>query len=74
MSLNPIAAPPATAPEIGEHFATVDGLRMRYLRAGAGPPLLLIHGLIASSFSWRFNLAALAPHAIIAHDFPRFDF
>lgn len=65
MSLNPIAAPAASVPGIGEHFATVDNLRMRYLRAGAGPPLLLIHGLIASSFSWRFNLAALAPHATL---------
>lgn len=33
---------------------------MRYLRAGSGPPLLLIHGLMASSFSWRFNIPALA--------------
>ena len=47
------------------HFATVDGLRMRYLRVGEGPPLVLIHGLIASSFSWRFNLAALKPHATL---------
>lgn len=56
---------PMTAATVGveERFATVDGLRMRYLQAGAGPPLVLIHGLIGYSFSWRFNLAALAPHA-----------
>lgn len=65
LSLNPIAAPTGSAPEMEERFATVDNLRMRYLRGGAGPPLLLIHGLIASSFSWRFNLAALAPHATL---------
>jgi pimeloyl-ACP methyl ester carboxylesterase len=65
LSLNPIAAPAASAPEIGEHFATLDNLRMRYLRGGAGPPLLLIHGLIGHSFSWRFNLAALQPHATL---------
>jgi len=33
---------------------------MRYLRCGAGPPLLLIHGLLGYSFSWRRNLNALA--------------
>jgi len=52
-------------PGIGEHFATVDNLRLRYLRGGAGPPLVLIHGLIGYSFSWRFNLAALEPHATL---------
>ena len=33
---------------------------MRYLSCGAGPPLLLIHGLLGYSFSWRLNLKALA--------------
>jgi pimeloyl-ACP methyl ester carboxylesterase len=33
---------------------------MRYLRAGSGPPLVLIHGLFGYSFSWRFNWEALA--------------
>jgi len=65
LSLNPIAAPAVSVPEVEEHFATVDGLRMRYLRGGAGPRLLLIHGLIGYSFSWRFNLASLAPHATL---------
>lgn len=65
MSLNPITAPALSASEIEERFATVDGLRMRYLRVGEGPPLLLIHGLIGYSFSWRFNWTALAPHATL---------
>jgi len=33
---------------------------MRYLRAGSGPPLVLIHGLLGYSFSWRFNWQVLA--------------
>jgi pimeloyl-ACP methyl ester carboxylesterase len=33
---------------------------MRYLRCGAGPPLLMIHGLLGYSFSWRLNFKALA--------------
>ena len=64
LSLNPIAAPAASPPGVEEHFATLDGQRMRYLRAGTGPPLLLIHGLIGYSFSWRFNMAALEPQEI----------
>lgn len=65
---NSIVAATASAEE---RFASVDGLRMRYLRAGEGPPLLLIHGLIGYSFSWRFNLAALTPHAtLFAVDLP----
>lgn len=71
MSLNPIAAPPVSDSDIQERFATVDGLRMRYLSGGAGSPLVLIHGLIGYSFSWRFNLATLAPHAtLFAVDLP----
>ncbi|MGA9799263.1 MAG: alpha/beta hydrolase [Terriglobales bacterium] len=38
---------------------TLDGYRMRYLRAGSGPPLVLLHGLLGYSFSWRFALPVL---------------
>ena len=33
---------------------------MRYLRAGSGPPLILLHGLLGYSFSWRYAIPALA--------------
>jgi pimeloyl-ACP methyl ester carboxylesterase len=42
-----------------EHWAEVAGHRMRYLRAGSGPPLLMIAGLLGYSFSWRFNISEL---------------
>jgi len=32
-------------PEFEEHFAEVRGCRIRYLVAGEGEPLLLVHGL-----------------------------
>ena len=38
---------------------------MRYVRAGSGPPLLLVHGLLGYSFSWRFAIPALAQHATV---------
>ena len=48
-----------------ECWMELDGARMRYLRAGSGPPLILLHGLLAYSFSWRFTLPALAPYATL---------
>jgi pimeloyl-ACP methyl ester carboxylesterase len=57
----------ATEPPIQteEHWLDLADGRMRYLKAGSGPPLILIHGLMGYSFSWRFNIPALAPHATV---------
>lgn len=47
----------------------MDGYRMRYLRAGKGPAIVLIHGLLGYSFSWRFNWEVLAKqHTVYAVD------
>src|SRR5881227_1968616 len=51
---------PSSDVSIDERWVTIDGARMRYLRAGSGPPLILLHGLMGYSFSWRFNIPALA--------------
>jgi pimeloyl-ACP methyl ester carboxylesterase len=50
---------------VEECWMDFDGARMRYLRAGSGPPLILLHGLLAYSFSWRYTLPALAPYATV---------
>lgn len=50
---------------IHEHWAELDGHRLRFLHGGKGPPLLLIHGLLGYAFSWRFNLEALARKATV---------
>ena len=42
-----------------------DGARMRYLRAGSGPALVLLHGLLGYSFSWRYTMPALASYATV---------
>jgi pimeloyl-ACP methyl ester carboxylesterase len=47
---------------IEEHWATVEGGRIRYLQAGSGFPLVLLHGLMGYSFSWRFAIPVLAKH------------
>jgi pimeloyl-ACP methyl ester carboxylesterase len=54
---------------VEEHWVTFDigrkRARMRYLRVGAGPALLLVHGLLGYSFSWRFAIPSLARHATV---------
>ncbi len=50
---------------VEECWMDFDGARMRYLRAGSGPPLILLHGLFGYSFSWRYTLPALAPYATV---------
>ena len=37
-------------------------MKVHYRKAGQGPPLLLIHGLMTSSYSWRYLLSPLAQH------------
>jgi pimeloyl-ACP methyl ester carboxylesterase len=43
----------------------VDGHRMRYLRSGSGPALVLVHGLLGYAFSWRYALPVLAGRATV---------
>ncbi|HET9184052.1 MAG TPA: alpha/beta hydrolase [Candidatus Angelobacter sp.] len=58
-------------PESGAFWAEIDGQRMHYQRAGSGPPLLLIHGLLGGSFCWRFNINKLAAkRTVFAPDLP----
>jgi 4,5:9,10-diseco-3-hydroxy-5,9,17-trioxoandrosta-1(10),2-diene-4-oate hydrolase len=49
----------------------VDGLPVRYLAAGEGPPLVLLHGAGDNSLDWRWVLPALARmHRVYAPDLP----
>ena len=58
-------ATPAVGEGIEECWMDFSGARMRYLRAGSGPPIILLHGLMGYSFSWRYAMPALAPHATV---------
>ena len=54
-------------------YETIDGLRLRYVRKGEGPPVLLLHGIASSLYTWKDVLPALAAHHdVIAMDFPGF--
>lgn len=54
------AGAPPLAEGVEECWTEVDRARVRYLRAGTGPPLILLHGLMGYSFSWRYAMPALA--------------
>jgi pimeloyl-ACP methyl ester carboxylesterase len=42
----------AKLPGFEERFAEIKGVRMRYLIAGEGPPLVLVHGLGGAAWNW----------------------
>jgi pimeloyl-ACP methyl ester carboxylesterase len=68
-----IPAVPAIAKVDGveDCTAVINGVRWRYLHAGSGPALLLVHGFMGYSFSWRFVVAGLARHySVYAVDLP----
>ena len=58
---------------IDEREVAVAGLAARYLVAGAGPPLLLLHGDGESAHDWRRVIPGLArTHRVFAPDLPGF--
>jgi pimeloyl-ACP methyl ester carboxylesterase len=49
----------------------IDGLPIRYLAAGEGPPLVLLHGAGDSALDWRWIMPTLtATHRVYAPDLP----
>jgi pimeloyl-ACP methyl ester carboxylesterase len=61
----PTTLAPALGAGVEECWMDLDGARIRYLRAGSGPALILVHGLLGYSFSWRYTMPALAPYATV---------
>jgi pimeloyl-ACP methyl ester carboxylesterase len=52
---------------------SVRGVRLRFLEVGEGPPLILVHGYLASHAAWHAVLAPLAARfRVIAPDLPGF--
>ena len=57
------------------HFADVDGVRVHYQEKGTGTPLVLIHGLSSSTYSWKDVFEPLAKnYRVIAVDLKGFGF
>jgi pimeloyl-ACP methyl ester carboxylesterase len=56
---------------MGANTVEVQGLRIAFRRAGAGPPLVLLHGGLSDSRVWSAQLADLSDQfAVIAWDAP----
>ena len=55
--------------KIESRYADVNGVRLHYLAAGAGDPVVLLHGYAQNSHMWRPLIAELAKtHLVIAPD------
>jgi pimeloyl-ACP methyl ester carboxylesterase len=44
------------------HSASMGSIRIHTQMFGSGPPLLLVHGLMTASYSWRYQLQRLGRH------------
>jgi 4,5:9,10-diseco-3-hydroxy-5,9,17-trioxoandrosta-1(10),2-diene-4-oate hydrolase len=54
-----------------EEWVQVGGLKVRFQRSGSGSALVLVHGLLGYSFSWRFVIPLLAEgREVFALDMP----
>ncbi|WP_082393035.1 alpha/beta fold hydrolase [Nocardia arizonensis] len=61
----------STPHELEMDSASLGKIRIHYREYGDGPPLLLIHGLMTSSYSWRYILEGLGAHyQLIIPDLP----
>jgi pimeloyl-ACP methyl ester carboxylesterase len=70
---SPALAQPALAQEAAptpiSRFAEVNGVRLHYLTAGEGSPVILLHGYAQTSHMWRPLIPELAKtHTVIAPD------
>ncbi len=58
-----------TATAVQSRFANVNGLRLHYLTAGSGEPVILLHGYAETSHMWRPLIEQLAKtRTVIAPD------
>lgn len=57
------------APQLQHQYADINGIRMHYVEAGQGETVVFLHGFPEFWYSWRHQLAALAPHyRVVAPD------
>jgi pimeloyl-ACP methyl ester carboxylesterase len=58
---------------VSPRYLEAAGMRIRYVRKGSGPPLVLLHGFSSSIYTWAETLPLLAQeHDVVAVDLPGF--
>jgi pimeloyl-ACP methyl ester carboxylesterase len=66
-----VAEPAVDQPLVLERTIQVDGIPTRYLTAGTGPPLVLVHGAGDNAHDWSYVLPLLGrSHQVLAPDLP----
>src|SRR5512143_2336300 len=69
----PLPSPWLAQEGLEARYETVDGHRLRYVRAGHGSPVVLVHGFGSSLYTWKDLIAGLAAdHDVVALDLPGF--
>ena len=59
------------APKVSIEYLTVDGLRLRYIKVGSGPPIVLLHTLRTQLDIFQSLIPQLSPHfTVYAWDYP----
>src|SRR5271154_6960197 len=51
--------------QIEKHWLPVEGHQMHYLKAGAGPGLIVLHGLLGTASTWELTIPGLAAASTI---------
>ncbi len=51
--------------QIEQRWVVVDGHRMHCLKAGSGPELILVHGLLGTASTWEPTFPGLAAHSTV---------
>ena len=55
--------------DVAHHYADLGDVMIHYVKAGSGPPVVLLHGWPETWYEWRHVIPALAPHyTVIAPD------
>lgn len=69
----PAPAPWLTRLGLEARYAEVGGHRIRYVRTGTGPSVVLVHGFGSSIYTWKDVIPGLAlEHDVVALDLPGF--
>lgn len=64
-----VAALAAQMPAVSHEYASVNGQRLHYARAGSGPVMMFVHGFPEFWYEWKHQIAEFSrDHTVVAPD------
>ena len=64
-----VAVVVAQAPTVSHEYASVNGQRLHYARAGSGPVMMFVHGFPEFWYEWKYQIAEFSrDHTVVAPD------